>query len=93
MTRILRKPSSTAASINGVSILGTNLTETSQNDLVVTSPDEPTVTVNDLEIAHYIGLYLHSRKIRSTISSTARNMVLVLGRFRSGAPSGVESHP
>ncbi len=35
-----------------------------------------------MEIAYYIGLYLHNRGIRKVMRCRARKAVLVLGRFR-----------
>jgi hypothetical protein len=52
-----------------------------QTNLVVTSPDEPIITVDNLEVAQLIYLLLNNKKIRDVIDTVARKVVLILGRF------------
>ena len=55
--------------------------ETAQQDLVVTSDDEPAITVDDLEVAQFVYLLLDNRKIRNVINTITEKTVLILGRF------------
>lgn len=57
--------------------------ETSQSDLIITRPDEITVTVSDLELAQFIGLLLNQKKLRTVFSAVASRIVLLMGRFTS----------
>ena len=45
---------------------------------------EPTITVDDLEIAQFIYLLLNYKSLRSTINSVTEKGVLLLGRFGGG---------
>jgi hypothetical protein len=63
-----------------------------QQDLVITSHiddqlefrDEPTVTVDNIEVAQFIYLLLHNEKIRDVIDTIGKKGVLLLGRFTEG---------
>jgi hypothetical protein len=47
----------------------------------VGSPDEPEITVDNLEVAQFIYLLLHNEKIREVIDTITSKAVLILGRF------------
>src|SRR5262249_53715738 len=49
--------------------------------LVITRDDEPTVTVDNIEVAQFIYLMLHNQKIRDVIDTITSKAVLILGRF------------
>lgn len=55
-----------------------------QNNLVITPHDQPTITVDHLEVAQFIYLLLNNPKIREVIDTIARKAVLILGRFTPG---------
>ena len=57
------------------------LAGTIQDNLVITSPDEPTITVDNLEVAQFIYLLLNNQKIREIIDTITSKVVLILGRF------------
>ena len=65
----------------GISVWGPNLTNTQQEDLVITQKDEPVITVDDLEIAQFIYLLIDNQKIRRVIDTITSKAVLILGRF------------
>jgi hypothetical protein len=44
-------------------------------------PKEPSITVDNLEVAQFIYLLLNNNKIRDVIETIARKAVLILGRF------------
>lgn len=55
--------------------------ETKQKDLIITAYNQPTVTVDDIEVAQFIYLLLHSDKMRRVIDTLTAKAVLILGRF------------
>jgi len=52
-----------------------------QENLVITPPDEPVITVDNLKIAQFLYLLLNNREIRDVIDTVAKKAVLILGRF------------
>ncbi len=53
-----------------------------QSNLIITPYDEPTITVDNLEVAQFIYLLLHNPKIRDVIDTIAKKAVLILGSFK-----------
>jgi hypothetical protein len=49
--------------------------------LVITRADEPEITVDDIEVAQFVYLLLHNKKIRKVIDTITSKAVLILGRF------------
>ena len=49
--------------------------------MVVTSFDEPEITVDNIEVAQFIYLLLRNDKIRQVIDTITSKIVLILGRF------------
>jgi hypothetical protein len=75
----------TGCNIYGVSAWNVKLSETTkQQDLLITAPDEPEVTVDNIEVAQFVYLLLHNEKIRDVIDTVGRKGVLLLGRFTEG---------
>jgi hypothetical protein len=74
----------TGCRIYGVSALGLNLENAKQQGLVITPPDEPTVTVDNIEVAQLVYLLLHNEKVRDVIDTIGKKGVLLLGRFTEG---------
>jgi pentapeptide repeat protein len=52
-----------------------------QSNLSITSPGEPVITVDDIEVAQFIYLILNNRAIRRVIDTITSKAVLILGRF------------
>jgi hypothetical protein len=52
-----------------------------QNDLIVTPPDQPKITVDDLEVAQFVYLVSNNKKIRNFMDAFTEKNVLILGRF------------
>lgn len=52
-----------------------------ESNLIITPPDEPTITVDSLDVAQFVYLLLSSAKIRQTIDTITAKLVLILGRF------------
>jgi hypothetical protein len=80
----------TGCSIYGVSAWGLKLERTKQQNLVITHWDEPTVTVDNIEVAQFVYLLLHNKKIREVIDTIGKKGVLLLGRFTQGRMAVLE---
>jgi hypothetical protein len=74
----------TGSRVYGISAWNLELSDASQNDLIITRESEPTITVDNLEIAQFIYLLLNHKKLRDAINSVTERGVLILGRFRKG---------
>ena len=77
----LKEANLTGCSIYGISAWDVHMTDAIQENLVITLPNEPIVTVDTLEIAQFLYLLLHNRNIYEVINSISSNIVLILGRF------------
>ena len=77
----------TGADLTGCLIYGVSAwrlklaTKTKQQNLVITYPNEPAITVDNIEIAQLIYLLLRNEKIRDVIETIASMAMLILGRF------------
>lgn len=70
--------------VYGIAAWNLELTGARQQNLTVTRPDEPVLTVDNLEVAQYFYMLLNSSKVREVISTTTSKVVLLLGRFTPG---------
>jgi uncharacterized protein YjbI with pentapeptide repeats len=70
--------------IYGVSAWNLKLDGAKQQNLVITQENEPTVTVDNIEVAQFVYLLLHNGKIRDVIDTIGKKGVLLLGRFTEG---------
>jgi uncharacterized protein YjbI with pentapeptide repeats len=68
-------------SVYGVSAWNLRGTPRDQRSLIITKPNEPTVTVDNLEVAQFIYLLLNNARIRHVIDTITSKVVLILGRF------------
>ena len=71
----------TSCIIYGISAWDIKIEESIQKDLIITDKDSSSITVDNLEVAHYIYLLLHNEKIRRVIDTVSEKVVLILGRF------------
>jgi uncharacterized protein YjbI with pentapeptide repeats len=71
----------TGCSNYGISAWDLKLEGTKQQNLVITRGGEPSVTVDNIEVAQFIYLMLHNEKIRDIIDTIGKKGVLLLGRF------------
>lgn len=71
----------TGCDIYGISAWNVKLRGAKQNNLIITPSGEPTITVDNLEVAQFIYLLLNNPKIREVIDTVAKKAVLILGRF------------
>jgi uncharacterized protein YjbI with pentapeptide repeats len=56
----------------------------SQQNLIITPPEQPVVEVDDLSLAQFVFLLLNHANLRRVIDSVAERGVLLLGRFGGG---------
>ena len=74
----------TGCRIHGVSAWDLELEGAKQQNLVITAPDEPEITVDKIEVAQFVYLLLRHEKIRDVIDTIGKKGVLLLGRFTEG---------
>jgi Pentapeptide repeats (8 copies) len=67
--------------IYGVATWDLRLDGATQANLSITPPNEPEITVDNLEVAQFLYLMLHNVKIRKIIDTLTSKVVLILGRF------------
>jgi hypothetical protein len=67
--------------IYGISAWNIELEGATQDSLVITRQSEPTITVDNLEVAQFIYLLLNNARIRQVIDTITSKVVLILGRF------------
>lgn len=68
--------------VYGISAWDVNLTESNQKNLIISHPHEnPTISVDNLEIAQFINILLYNDKISGLIDTLSQKAVLILGRF------------
>lgn len=77
----------TGCAVYDVSALGIQLERATQLDLVITSPNEAAITVDNLEVAQFVHLLPSNRRIRELIDSVSSKVVLVLRRFTADKSS------
>ena len=71
----------TGCHVYGVSAWGVKLDGARQQNLIFTDAGEPTITVENIEVAQFVYLLLHNQKIRNVIDTITSKAVLILGRF------------
>lgn len=71
--------------VYGISAWDLNLKGATQANLVITRPSaddtQPTVTVDNLEVAQFMYLLINNEGIRQVIDTVTSKVVLILGRF------------
>ena len=67
--------------VYGISVWDVHLENATQHNLVITLDDQPTITIDNLEVAQFIYLLLNNKKIRDVIDTITSKVVLILGRF------------
>ncbi len=77
----LREAQLTGAFVYATSAWNVCLEKTIQSNLIITQPDEPRITVDNLEVAQFIYLLLNNQEIRDVIDTITSKVVLILGRF------------
>lgn len=67
--------------IYGIAAWNLKLKGANQSNLVVTPTNEMAVTVDNLEVAQFIGLLLQNHQVRDVINTIRAKIVLILGDF------------
>ncbi|HLI05885.1 MAG TPA: pentapeptide repeat-containing protein [Ktedonobacteraceae bacterium] len=78
---LLERANLTNCCVYGAAAWDVQLEGALQVDLVITPPDQPKITVDNLKIAQFIYLLLNNKEIREVIDTIAKKAVLILGRF------------
>ena len=68
-------------SVYGISSWDLNLTNSTQKNLIVTKDDQPSITVDNIELAQFIYLMINNAKLRDIIDTITSKVVLILGNF------------
>jgi uncharacterized protein YjbI with pentapeptide repeats len=71
----------TGCRIFGVAAWNVELEGAKQQNLVITPPNEPAITVDNIEVAQFIYLMLQNKNFRGIIDTITSKVVLILGRF------------
>ena len=74
----------TGCKIYGISAWNLELEGAEQSNLVITREYEPTIMVDNLEVAQFIYLLLNREKLRDVLNTMTKKGVLILGRFDDG---------
>lgn len=77
----LNKADLSRSMVYGLSAWDVELVDAVQDDLVITPPDMPMVTVGNLAVAQFVYLLLRNESLRQVIDTIASKVVLILGRF------------
>lgn len=67
--------------IYGISAWDVSLEDAKQANLRITGLGEPSITVDNLEVAQFLYMLLHNEKLRAILDTIASKVVLILGRF------------
>ena len=71
----------TDCKIYGMSVWKLKGKPAAQKNLIITSYDEPIITVDDIQVAQFIYLLLNNENVRNVIDTVTSKVVLILGRF------------
>jgi len=67
--------------VYGVSVWGLQGEFKEQKDLIITSLFEPSITIDNINIAQFVYLILSNKELRDVINTLTSKAVLILGRF------------
>ena len=67
--------------IYGISAWDVDLEGAEQSNVIITHPDQPAITVDNLKVAQFVYLLLNNPQVRGVIDTIASKVVLILGRF------------
>jgi uncharacterized protein YjbI with pentapeptide repeats len=71
----------TGCSVYGISVWNPHLDGAKQSNLKITPIGEPSIQVDNLEVAQFVYLLVSNAKIRHAIDTITSKVVLILGRF------------
>lgn len=67
--------------VYGISSWDLKLDNSHQKNLVITQMDQPTITVDNIELAQFIYLIINNKRLRDVIDTITSKVVLILGNF------------
>jgi hypothetical protein len=67
--------------VYGISVWDLQLEGAQQQNLIITPEGQPDITLDNLEVAQFIYLFLNNQRIRHVIDTITSKVVLILGRF------------
>ncbi len=67
--------------VYGISVWDVRTENSRQDSLTITPSDQPTITVDNLEVAQFVHLLLNNKKALSAINTISTKIVLILGQF------------
>ena len=67
--------------VYGISAWDADLTGAEQFNLIITPKGQPTITVDNLQVAQFMYLLLNNPEVRDVIDTITSKVVLILGRF------------
>ena len=67
--------------VYGISSWDLKLENSHQRNLVITQRDQPTITVDNIELAQFIYLIINNKRLRDVIDTITSKVVLILGNF------------
>jgi len=77
----LTKANLNGCRIYGASVWNVNTKDSRQEGLIITPPNEPEITIDNLKVAQFIYLILNNQEVRDVIDTIGNKGVLILGRF------------
>ncbi len=78
---VLRASNLSGCRVYGLSAWNLNSEDAIQTDLVITKQGEPSITVDNLQVAQFLYLLLDNENLRQVIDTITVKVVLILGRF------------
>lgn len=68
-------------SVYGISSWDLDLSDSVQQNLIITKEDQPVITVDNIELAQFIYLMINNSRLRDIIDTITSKVVLILGNF------------
>lgn len=68
-------------SVYGISSWDLKLDNSTQKNLIITKENQPTITVDNIELAQFIYLMINNKNLRNIIDTITSKVVLILGNF------------
>jgi uncharacterized protein YjbI with pentapeptide repeats len=86
---IIDKAKVSRSSVYGINVWDLQGEFKEQKDLVISNPNDPVITVDNIKIAQFIYLILNNEEIRDVINTLTSKAVLILGRFAPPARKAI----
>lgn len=77
----LRNANLKGCRVHGMAVWDVLMKNTTQSELLITMPDEPSITVDNIQMAQFIYLLTNRENFHDFIDTITSKVVLILGRF------------